>query len=330
MSTADTHPSGLEVRAYEAQDFPAMQALFESVFRETMSEAFRAWKYRPGNSGAVVVYREGELVGHYGGVGADIHMQGAPAKAIQIVDVMIKPSARAAVRTHSPFFLAGSQFLERYIGYRQPYLLGYGFPSDRHLRLAQRLGLYAPVGSMQQLEWDCASLKKGVGFVHKITRISVGNFARYQSKLDQLWQQMLTGFSQQYLVKKDAAFVWWRYLQNPQQKYTVLFVQQRFTGTPVGVVVVKDNPDHMLLMDVIGAPEKIAALTAIAAHETGLNPAKVLRNWCADSWTDRFPLAAARQERLPISTPANIWTAGPAPETIRGKWWLMPGDTDFL
>jgi hypothetical protein len=31
-----------------------------------------------------------------------------------------------------------------------------------------------------------------------------------------------------------------------------------------------------------------------------------------------------------ITTPANIWTPGPAPEELNDRWWLLAGDTDYL
>jgi hypothetical protein len=32
---------------------------------------------------------------------------------------------------------------------------------------------------------------------------------------------------------------------------------------------------------------------------------------------------------LDVWIPTCIWTPGPSPESLRNKWWLMLGDTDF-
>lgn len=321
--------STFAVRQLGAADAPAMRQLFREVFDKDMSQALWDWKYRRAQSGAIGVFRDGALVCHYGGIGTDISFNGEPATAIQIVDVMVNTAVRQAVRKHSPFFLAGSAFLEQYIGYQQPFLLGYGFPSDRHLALAEHLKLYAPVGRMWELTWQVQAAPRQP-WLHTTTGITADNFAQHRAALDALWARMRAGFGARILVRKDAAFVEWRYLQHPHEKYELLLLMRRFTGTPLGLCVLKREKERVLLMDAIGPPENIPRLVRAAQAASWQQQCHTLATWCSAPDIESFGTGVATCQALPITTPANIWTQGPAPAELHNRWWLMPGDTDYL
>jgi len=44
-----------------------------------------------------------------------------------------------------PFFSLVSIFLEQHIGYGREALLGFGFPNQKHMKIATLLGLYSEV-----------------------------------------------------------------------------------------------------------------------------------------------------------------------------------------
>lgn len=367
-----TTPQPLDVRPLQAADTPAMLQLFRAIFGHEMAPAFHAWKYREGAGCALGVFRGGELVAHYGGVGADICYFGKPARAVQIVDVMVKPAARQSVRKGSPFYLAGSAFLEQYIGYKQPYLLGYGFPSDRHMALAAHMKFYAPVGRMWELRWPVPATAKAPGWLHKVTVVSAANIVDLAPVLDALWQSLQQSLQQHIVVNKDAAHIARRYLQHPDKTYKVCLLSHRLSGKPLGLIVLKQEPQEqnvsaaqtapsapdasnrsnvpsassasnvpgvpdasrkMVLMDYVGALNKLPALLKLALHEASRSGCSELSTWCSATFVDKFRKASTTPvdaTALPITTPANIWTAGPQPEQLQNRWWLLPGDTDFL
>ena len=325
--------STLTTRQLDATDAPAMRSLFQNIFNKDMSAALWDWKYRRPQSGmesgAVGVFRDGALVCHYGGMGADIYYKGKAATAMQIVDVMVEPAVRGAVRKQSPFFLAGSAFLEQYIGFKQPYLLGYGFPSDRHLALAEHLQLYAPVGRMWELNWDLTAPPRQP-LLQKVICVDAGNLAQHRAALNAVWGQLRADLGERIVVRKDAAFVEWRYLQHPQEQYTLLLLQRRFTGAPLGLCVLKQEAERVLLMDAIGALRHMPQLIRAAQAATWRGQCRKLATWCSAPDIARFGTDVTTTQPLPITTPANIWTVGPPPEELQDRWWLMPGDTDSL
>ena len=310
-------------------DAAAMRGLFADVFGKPMSAAFRQWKYRPGAGHGIGVWQGNALVAHYGGVGADVVIDGQPARAVQIVDVMVLPSVRQGVRSHSPFFLAASNFLERYIGYGRPYLLGYGFPSHRVFRLAEHLRLYAPVGGMSELSVAPVPLRWHERRWHwqAITR---ENYAQHQVQLDALWQAMLASFPQAILVRKDAERLHYRYLQHPEHQYHLQLLRAAFRRRALAAAALKVESQRVLLMDLIADARDFSRALTLLAAEVERRWHLPLQFWLSSAHAKPLLRDNITATELPIVTPANIWSPGPAPAELQDRWCLSAGDTDFL
>jgi hypothetical protein len=54
-----------------------------------------------------------------------------------------------------------------------------------------------------------------------------------------------------------------------------------------------------------------------------------LRAWVTASHVRHLSHGAPSVTPLDLAVPANVWTRGPGPDELRGRWWLMAGDTDF-
>jgi Acetyltransferase (GNAT) domain len=309
-----------------------MRELFERVFGKPMSEPFWRWKYLNGNGHALGVWQGDVLVAHYGGIGADIVMDGQAKRAVQIVDVMVDPAVRSAVRRTSPFFLATSSFLERFIGFSQPYLLGYGFPSHRHLQLAAHLRLYAAVGAMSELHFPTAPPVTLRDALYQWKALPAPAFAAQAAEFDQLWQRMQQSLPAAIIVRKDAARIRHRYLDHPEHAYQLWVLRHRLTGTAVATVVLKVEAARVLLMDVVGPLPVLARVLRLTARLAWQHWQLPLTLWLSTAQVEKLQLPAQHLQvnALPISTPANIWTAGPPPAELQDRWWLMAGDTDFL
>lgn len=305
-----------------------MRALFTNIFQKDMPQSLWDWKYARPHCAALGVWRGDELVAHYGGMGTDIAYKGQPARAVQICDVMVDTSVRQAVRTQSPFFLSTSAFLERYIGYDNPFLLGFGFPSDRHMALAARLKLYAPVGKIWELAWNLDAQPR-MPWLLKADLLDAHNIARYRKQLDALGTQQAADLADRIVARKDAGFVAWRYLQHPLERYTLLLVKHRITRRPIGLCVLKVEAERVLWMDAIAPLAHLPALAQVARAATWILQRRKLALWCSEPDVKRFGAVSAAMA-MPITTPANVWTPGPAPEELKDRWWLLAGDTDWL
>ena len=328
MSEATVRSSVTTVRGLVPADAPAMRRLFAQIFNKDMSQAHWNWKYARPQSAALGVWRGDELVAHYGGMGLDIWYMGIPGSAVEICDVMVETSARQAVRKTSPFFLSTSAFLERYLGFDNPFMIGFGFPSDRHMALAAHLKLYAPVGKMAELTWELAAPPR-VPLLLKIEAVTLASIAQQRAALDSLGEQQRDALPDRILIRKNAAFVEWRYLQHPDEPYEVLLVKHRLSGKAIGLCVLKVEAERVLWMDAVAPLQHLPALAQVARAAAWRLERRKLALWCSTPDVARFGAVASTQI-LDITTPTNIWTPGPLPEDLRDRWWLVAGDTDYL
>lgn len=323
-----------EVRVLHDADTETVRSLFREVFEHEISEELWHWKYRARDGHAVGVFINGELVGHYGGSSATILYKGKLAKALQSVDLMVKRSARHLVRKRSPYFLAGSMFLEQFVGYDKPYLLGYGFPNEPSMGISQRLGLFTPVGQLAEVSWQLdtqvAQTSLLTSLLTNSIRITRENFAPQRQAIDKLWQEFSAQLQDYVVVQKNAAYLEQRYLLHPDNEYVIVMMKARLTGRPLGLFVLKTEAERVLLMDVVAPFKNMQPLLQTALQQTLQLERKTLATWCNKIFVDQFAVNNATSKLLPVMTPANTWTPGPAPEELQDRWWLMPGDTDFL
>ncbi|MCP4697898.1 MAG: GNAT family N-acetyltransferase [Gammaproteobacteria bacterium] len=304
---------------------PAVQALFQEAFGETMSDALWQWKYRDGGGHAILVWNGENPVGHYGGMPRDIRFRGNPAAAIQIGDVMVLPSERGVITQKGAFFLAAATFLERYIGYGTHHLLGFGFPNQRIMRLAERLGLYAETGKIMEIR--CSVLSGGFSFTG-IRPLRPDSPDLHT--LETLWDQMRTDLKDAIVGVRDWARIHYRYLTHPEKSYTVLLVYNRITRAPQGIIVLRKEETRCLLLDIIGPLNKVPLLLIHARRVAGEWKSPELYTWMSEPYASRFFHGEGITHCMELSIPACAWSPGPSAESLQDAWWLMAGDTDFL
>ena len=83
-------------------------------------------------------------------------------------------------------------------------------------------------------------------------------------------------------------------------------------------------------MDLIGSQAHFATALRQLALAVKRRWTQPLVFWLSSVHAEQLQIAGMQRQALPISTPANIWTKGPAPAALMNRWWLTAGDTDFL
>ena len=310
------------------EDAEGICALFKKVFREDMSIEHWRWKYDREHSHAVVVFRDDVLVAHYGGVGIDICYKGADRTAIQITDLMVDPDARQGVRSRSPFNLAAQKFLESLVGFDKPFLLAFGFPSVRAMGLSEKMGYFATAGTMVEIEW-CRPESCEKGF-SKVVELTSENFAAYASSINRLWSKGKGQLDESIICRKDSAYFKWRYLDHPSKKYSLYLVPGLFRRSAKAIFVMRHDDNKSMLMDLL-CTWPVFVKTLSTAGNIALRQGNTsVTTWCADGFKMHFDVMGAKIRDLPITIPACTWTEGPDIEEQKGRWWFMPGDTDYL
>lgn len=300
---------------------PQVQILFSEVFQQPMSAALWHWKYGDGRGFAYGVWDEDDkLIGHYGGIQRAINFFGAPSTALQMGDVMTHPAARSTLARKSPFYLMTHAFLQRWLGYDQPFLLGFGFPNDRHQKIAEKLGLYAKTGHVLLVSWPARRADNDLSYQTMQTHRD------WRNVIDQLWAAMRADFADAILGERNADWLTHRYLNHPEHAYHcyLVFREQQ----PLGCIVLRQHADHFEWIDVVAPRQAWPALTDIAQSLAASAGFGRLDSWISAPFHQFFagdPIVTD----IGVSLPCNVLTPGPAPALLRDRWFLMSGDTDF-
>ena len=300
--------------------FEEVGALFQEVFGHPLSRALWDWKYGAGRGNAVTARKDGKMVAHYGGMYRNILVGGKPERVAQICDVMVQSQERGVLTRQGPFFLMGTSWPEVY----GP--LGFGFPTERAMRVAEKMGLYTQVGQMAEVRWEPASARLRLG---SRVRTLVRNRAADQALVQPLWSAMAHDLRNSAVGVKDWEFLERRYFSHPHNHYEVLAITARLTGKPLGVMVLRRLEGSCELLDVIAPLSNLALVIDQARRMTSRWALPYLYGWMTKNHLPLFLACGGREEALDLSIPASSWTHNPRSELFLDKWWLMSGDTDF-
>ncbi|MCK5355878.1 MAG: GNAT family N-acetyltransferase [Methyloprofundus sp.] len=315
------------IQHFNRQHFSQLQTLFKESFNQPLSADFWQWKYASEQAAELCIWEDSALAGHYGGIPRDILYFSAAQKAIQIGDVMVHPLQRGILTRSGAFFRMAATFLERYIGYGKPFLLGFGFPNERAMKVAEHLGLYTEIGNMTEISWPVSSSRPRL--VSCLRVINKHNCHHFSGTVDLLWQAMTQDLQQSIVGVRDYAYLHHRYLQHPNQSYQIFVVKHRISHKPYGVVILDIKEQRCDIIDIISPLKNIPTLIVHAKRFAALNHCEQLFCQITDNFSACFQDEHSFTAAMDIRIPCNTWTAGPQPESLKNQWWLMAGDMDF-
>ncbi len=327
LKFAKTKPPRWKITHLTPDDKKTVRELFSEVFEpQEMSDALWEWKYGQQRGLGIVAWRDGKMVAHYGAIVREIQYFGQSKLAVQIADVMVSAKERSLLTRRGAFFLTAATFPECYVGYGAKTWLGYGFPTERAMKVAQRLGLYAPVGKLIELRWHSAPGKS-----HLWTRIRHLRAEQPETNkliINRLWQKMAACLP--VVGVRDWKYVEHRYLSHPHKQYELLLITRRLTAQALAVAVIHRQDEICQLIDFIGDLKYLAETLKQVRRMAGIWGMKQVMVWITENFAEAYPQQRAEQQDLGIQIPHSIWCQGVPPEDIDGRWWLMAGDTDFM
>lgn len=309
-----------QVRHVRPCDFDEIATLFHEVFGHPISLELWRWKYANGHGNGVVAARNGILIAHYGGMYRDVMLCGKPDWVFQICDVMVHPKERGVMTRQGPFLLTAATSAEIY----GP--LGFGFPNARAMEVAAKMGLYAEVGQMSEVRWDPSAHRFRL---RTRLQVLVKGSVDSQAVIESMWSAMASDLLDDVVGVRDWAFVEHRYFNHPHNRYDVVAVISRFTGKPMGVIVLRRLEAMCELVDLIAPLANIPTLIDQARRLTGLWALPFLYCWITKNHLQRFLKTDGKEAALNVSIPTSCWTNDPRANVFKDKWWLMSGDTDF-
>ncbi|MDP3619285.1 MAG: GNAT family N-acetyltransferase [Ramlibacter sp.] len=310
----------------EHRHFEQWMALFEAAFGYRMATDLWRWKYRRNPLPGMGAWRNGELVAFYGGMTREVRRFGGPPEpAMQIGDVMTRPDERAVITRTGPFQLAASTYMERNGGHDLPSLLGYGFPTDKALKVAQRLGLYEQIDQMMEVAWEPDPTSESW-----LTQ-SVPVTQAHRGVVDRLWSSMKEHFKTSLVGERDWSYLTDRYGTHPVNHYELLLVRHRITHRAKGVIALRDRGEGggVEVMDLMGDPDDWPELVRTIRRWTARKGRHRAYLWVTESHVRLLESTQPRVAPLEALVPANIWTPAATVDELKGRWWLTGGDTDF-
>ena len=313
-------PPRWQLRHLRLSDYSEVAGLFQEVFGHALSPALWAWKYGNGRGNAVLASRDGALVAHYGGMYREILLCGTPDWALGICDVMVHPNERGVMTRRGPFLLTAATSAELY----GP--LGFGFPNERAMLVAEKMGLYAKAGQMAEVRWEPS--KPGPRLrtrVQALARDSSADQMHYES----LWVAMAHDLRQSVVCVRDWKYLQHRYFDHPHNRYDILAVASRLTGKALGVVVLHRLEGSCELMDVIAPLDNLPLVIDQARRMVARWSLPYLYCWITAQFAPTFVACGGQEHPLNVFIPTSCWTDDPRVDRLKDKWWLMSGDTDF-
>lgn len=319
-------PQSLTLRWVELGDFEMWLKLFKTCFGHEITQAHWAWKYRAAARPGVGVLLGDRLVAFYGGMPRTVASHGKLHHGIQIGDVMVDPEFRGLLGRRGPFQMAASTFLEQMLSVGSPYHLGFGFPNERAMRVAQRLHLYRAVDEILELSWPATGLHKAPFF----SRFEETAADDAWKSADALWHDMKGPLASALVGVRDSRYLKQRYLEHPTNRYIWLQSKSRITGKVLAMGLCKPQPDGRLeVLDLLGHPARFAdTIAGICSYAKSLNIDEVFM-WMTRSQSARLEKTTPRHRHMQVWVPSNDWVPSNFESEIDNRWWLTGGDTDF-
>jgi len=301
-----------------------VHALFLDVFGVRKPQLWWSWKYDRGRGLAFGAWRGDVLVAHYAGFPRQVFWNGSIVPALQVGDVMVKASERGVLTRRGAFQRCAAAFLERYVGFGQTYLLAFGFPNLRALKLAEHLGLYVHVDRMAEIEWPPLADRP-----RWRSRVRDLRLERDGPAVECLWRTMTVDLSNEIVGVRDLDYLCHRYVRHPEHDYRMFVIEARFTRQALGVIVLRREGERWLWVDWVGRLAALSEAVSQARRLAGRFDAP-LYTWASTALAARLVDSASSVTPLDVYIPSCAWTSGPEPKELEGRWWLMAGDTDFF
>ena len=319
-------PPRYQCRPSEPLDVDENLQLFERAFNESSSPLLWSWKYGQGQSLSMLALRDSRIVAHYGCISRRLHDRGLPTRAVQICDVMVEPSERGVLTRAGAFFCAARASQLAIIGWRDDHAFGFGFPNQRHMILGERLGLYTTVDHMAERRW---TPDRGKPSLWKTVRPLLEG-PGWDLEIDRLWSAMASDMKDKIIGVRDASYIRDRYLRHPTKSYLLYVLKSRWLSKPLGLMVLRRDEDLCRLVDFVAPLSIIPDLIVMARRLAWEFGSHTLVTWITASQESHFDVLSPLSVPLDIKIPANTLITRVQPDEIKGRWWLMMGDTDFM
>lgn len=337
----------LTLRDVVPDDMAALLALHTEVFGPNVDARWHAWKYGEatgqGQGQGVGAWHGGELVAFCGGLPRTLWQKNRSLAGLQIGDVMVHPSWRGIFTRRGPFFHVSKRFYDSRLGAApsRPFQLGFGFPSERHLRLATMTGLLHDAGVIESLHWRTLHTTGLELPWHWRWQPLDPSDKRFDAATNAAWKSMLAAASDEGLTigQRDAGYLRWRYVDRPDTDspsgqrtscYQFFELRRPWSLVPVGVAVLDLRSSSARWLDWVGPIQLMPLALQACRLEAMRAGASELTAWASAAVAQQLAQTGIEHRAVCAGLGIPIASDWKAEEAPRLRYWLMGGDTDFL
>lgn len=279
------------IRRYQRGDESAILGLFARSFQQPRSIEHWRWKYEDDPYGreriSVAFDAAGALVAHYAGYPIRFRFGDDDVLAHQIGDTMTDVSVRHIGR--GPTSILGRTALHFYQNFCEGQIaFNYGFNVANIQKFSLRFLNSTRVEDVRYRYCDLrAHPLKRLGRIERYARAITLELVRETTpEWDDLFERVAPQYG--FLVRRDAAYVRWRYLSQPENKYVVVAMRKRRRLAGWLVFTIRD--DRMTIGDLFLDRDHAEVFDAALRHLAPLYPAQAIEMWCPPrpKWLDEL------------------------------------------
>lgn len=304
-----------------------IRPLFREVFGHEISPALLQWKYGKGRGLSWVGWgQDGSPLVHCGLSFRTTLVGGRLQRIAQLVDLMASPRAHGGIsRRQSPFYQLIALLLASLDTADNPGAWAFGFPSDRAMRLGERLGVFKTIDQLYELTFAPQP--------HRLARYRFVQLKDFSGPLEpvlrHLWKQMAADLRNGIVGTRDPAYLRQRYLEHPEKKYELYLVQSPWLRLGMGICVVCRDGASVELMDIIAPLKSVPQIVRAAREWLDSIKGQHLKLWLTSSHRGLLADQAVSVVPLEFRIMANPMTPGEELRRFDHRWWLTSGDTDY-
>lgn len=256
-------PGGLLIRSYRDGDERAILGLFNRYFAHSpRSREHFHWKYRNdpfGNERISLAFAGAQLVGHYAGYAVPFRLHGKDLLAHQIGDTMTEQSVRHLGR--GPTSVLGQTALDFYDRFcENKVAFNYGF----NVANIQKFSLqFLRSDRVEAVTYRVAPPPKPLKRVSRWMRgYSFELVREVGEEFDDLFARVEGAYP--FCVKRNAAYLRWRYLARPDVPYLMIAVRK--WRKLVGWIVCRIEEKRFVWGDALFDPQEAGAVEMTLRH----------------------------------------------------------------
>lgn len=269
-------PVDLTVRAYRDGDEQDILDLFARSFPHApRSRAHFDWKYREnpfGNRRISLAYSNATLAGHYAGYSVPFHAYGRNVLAHQIGDTMTDVAVRHVGR--GPTSVLGRTALHFYEHFCEGQVaFNYGFNVANIQKFSLR---FLRSDRVESVTYRVAPPLPKIGRAERWLRgYSLEAVRDTDAEWDALFDRVAGAY--RFCVRRNAAYVRWRYLACPDISYIVVAVRK--WGHLVGWIAFRIREGRFVWGDALFDPDFPDAVEVALRHVVPVHGATAIEGW---------------------------------------------------